>query len=233
VICTLSLIPKFLIKIGNCIANYKKAVRVLPKKGNTKHLKKVAMKTRVILFFVIPITAIFFSYAQINHYIFCDEVLSKSLCPKEQYAQAVNFLPICCVDVFVFNPHTQDYFMVLRNQKPAQHTWWYLGGRLFKGESFFDCAVRKAKDEAGLTIKPVAELGVYATIFPDSEWDCQTHTVNIGVLALLEEEDGIMLDANHEQSAWVNIATVPENPYLNSLYKKAVSYLNECHLITT
>lgn len=190
------------------------------------------MKAIIFLLFLVSTQAISFSNAQTNHHIFCDIVVGKSLCPKEQYARAVDCLPICCVDVFVFNRRTQDYFMVLRKQKPAQHAWWYLGGRLFKGESFFDCAVRKAKDEAGLTITPVAELGVYATIFPDSEWDCQTHTVNIGVLALLEEEAGIVLDTNHEQSAWVNIGTVPENPYLNSLYKKAVSYLNECHLIT-
>lgn len=174
---------------------------------------------------------IFFCYGQTDHYVFCDDIERKSLCPQEHYAQSVNHLPICCVDVFVFNRRTQQYFMVLRKQKPAQGTWWYLGGRLFKGESFFDCAVRKAKDEAGLTITAVAELGVYATIFPDSEWGCQTHTVNIGVLALYEEGTDITLDTNHEQSTWVSMAVVPKNPYLASLYDKALAFLKKCHLL--
>ncbi|MFZ5953906.1 MAG: NUDIX domain-containing protein [Candidatus Dependentiae bacterium] len=165
-----------------------------------------------------------------NHFVFCDLIKSQTLCPKSDYAQAVNYLPICCVDIFVFNQKTHQYFMVLRKQKPAQHEWWYPGGRLFKGESFFECAIRKCRDEVGLHVKPLAELGVYSTIFPDSEWNCQTHTVNIAVLALLEENSFIQLDHDHEQGQWVDVSIVPKNPYLKALYDKAISYLNSHNL---
>lgn len=167
-----------------------------------------------------------------NHFVFCDLIKSQALCPKSDYAQAVNYLPICCVDIFVFTQKTHQYFMVLRKQKPAQGEWWYPGGRLFKGESFFECAVRKCRDEVGLQVKPLAELGVYSTVFPDSEWNCQAHTVNIAVLAFLEENSFIQLDHDHEQGQWCDLNIPPKhNLYLKIIYDRAINYLIENNLI--
>lgn len=175
----------------------------------------------------LPGNSYIFACASDNQFVFCNEVVAKQLCPKKEYAQAVDNLPICCVDIFVYNPQSQCYYMVLRKQKPAQHEWWYPGGRLFKGESFFDCARRKCAEEVGLEVNPVKLLSVYSTIFPDSEWNCQTHTVNSVVLALHNSDADLVnrVDHNHEEGRWLSITISPENPYLNAIYQEAVVYL--------
>ncbi|BDC34109.1 hypothetical protein Noda2021_00670 [Candidatus Dependentiae bacterium Noda2021] len=181
------------------------------------------MKLIILVFTLISITA----SCSDNQFLFCDNVNTYSLCAKNEYAMAVTTLPICCVDIFVYNPTTQKYFMVMRKQKPAQHEWWYPGGRLFKGESFFACAQRKCLQECGLNVLPQKILSVYSTIFPDSEWDCQTHTVNIAVFAVLvDNHDGHeQLDDNHDQYDWIDLNTQPTNPYLHDIYLHATQFI--------
>lgn len=180
------------------------------------------MKLIVLVFALISISAL----CRDNQFVFCDSINAHALCKKKYYAHAVNMLPICCVDIFVYNPTTQKYCMVMRKQKPAQHEWWYPGGRLFKGESFFDCAQRKCSEECGLTVMPLHVLDVYSTIFPDSEWGCQTHTVNIAVFAVAVDTDiKEQLDENHGDLTWADIATEPTNPYLKDIYLHAIDFI--------
>ena len=113
---------------------------------------------------------------------------------KEFYGDAVRQLPICCVDVFLYNPFNKTYLLVLRKDPPAKNVWWIPGGRLYKGESFFDCSIRKCKEEIGLDVTPVKNIDAIATIFPDSMWETQTHTVNFVVLAKLNAETKLALD---------------------------------------
>lgn len=48
------------------------------------------------------------------------------------------------------------------------------GGRMFRGETFFQAAVRKISDETGSDARchrPVSVVQVWNTFFPDSSWD--------------------------------------------------------------
>lgn len=111
--------------------------------------------------------------------------------PFEMYKSVVENLPICCVDVIC---RRQDGKLLLfyRRDKPANNIWWWPGGRMFKGETFYDSAVRKIKDETGRKdahVKPVGIVTAWNTFFPDSHWDAErkpgregTQTVNIVVV---------------------------------------------------
>ncbi len=159
-----------------------------------------------------------------NHMIFFDtqeiELVHTALLDRSLYAQCVQALPICCVDIFVYNPITRCYFLVLRNVPPAKGIYFFPGGRMHKGESFFECAKRKCYEEAGLEIVPMQIIDVYNTIYPDSAWDCQTHTVNIAVFALCSD-DIVALDHNHVEYRWQSIDVIPEHEYLKDIYYKA------------
>lgn len=87
-----------------------------------------------------------------------------------------------------FNPLTnrKECLLVERATEPVKGVWWLPGGRLFKGETFFDGAIRKAKEETGLdNVKPIQVLGFYNTFFPTSAWDtddCKgTQTVQVSL----------------------------------------------------
>jgi ADP-ribose pyrophosphatase YjhB (NUDIX family) len=107
---------------------------------------------------------------------------------KRIYSEAVKNLPIPCVDVFLFDPTSRRYLLVLRKDPPAQGIWWPVGGRVYKGETLAECAKRKCCEELGLSLRdvtPLKNLGVAETFFPDSAWDTQAHTINTLYLAIV------------------------------------------------
>lgn len=148
---------------------------------------------------------------------------------KEFYRKAVENLPICCVDIFVYNPIAQSYFLVFRRDEPAQGVWWYPGGRLFKGESPLTCAQRKCLQEVGLCITPHCVLHGYSTEFPRSVWGCDTHTVNLAVFATFAgyAQGNVSFDEHHSDYRWESIATIPQDPYLLAIYHQACSYIQQ------
>ncbi len=189
------------------------------------------------MMYLLPLLSSLFACAnelidmQQNHMVFFDSqktaIEHTEYIDKQLYAQCVHTLPICCVDIFVYNPITRCYFLVLRNIPPAQNIYFFPGGRLYKGESFFECAQRKCREEAGLHIKPLRIIDVYNTMYPDGSWDCQTHTVNIAIFSVCID-DQASIDNNHGDYKWQSIDEIPEHSYLKDIYQKAIPYIHFC-----
>jgi colanic acid biosynthesis protein WcaH len=160
-----------------------------------------------------------------SDFIYTEEVEKKSSIPKEIYKEVVNNLPISCVDVFLYDRTRKAYLLVLRKQAPAKNVWWMPGGRIFKGETFLESAARKCHEEIGLKIIPLRQLGTFTTIFPDSAWDCQTHTINTVILAEVADSNSAILDQNHTDYQWRSLDTPPEDPYVREAYRQALNHL--------
>lgn len=159
-------------------------------------------------------------------YLKKEEIETVGMIKKETYQNAVVQLPICCVDTFLFNPADNTYLLVLRKDPPAKGTWWLPGGRLYKGESFFECSVRKCKEEVGLDVTAEKTLGFAATIFPDSMWNTQTHTVNFLVLAFVNQQTKPKINKTCDDYKWSPIDVVPEDPYVLKAYRQALKIIN-------
>jgi len=128
---------------------------------------------------------------------------------------------VVCVDCLIvkFNVHTQRFecLLVERADEPAKNLWWLPGGRLYKGETFFDGALRKVKEETGMdnekegnSIVPIQVLGFYNTFFPTSSWDTDaekgTQTVQPIVLVKIEtNHSDILLDRTSERYRWIGL----------------------------
>lgn len=163
------------------------------------------------------------------HYIpYCgsEEINLVKEVPPALYAEIVKSMTISCVDIFVYNFENNAYLMVYRTTPPAQGKWWMPGGRIFKGESFYESAVRKTKKESNLDICPIAQLGTYSTYFLESAWglDVHTDTKNTVVLALCNHQTPL-LDEHHQTFKWIPIDEVPEDPYILAAYKEAKAKL--------
>jgi 8-oxo-dGTP pyrophosphatase MutT (NUDIX family) len=111
----------------------------------------------------------------------------------------------------------------------AQGAWWWPGGRLLKGETFFAAAIRKAQEETGLDkIRPIQVLGVWNTFFPTSNWDAGdkrgTQTVNAIVLVeLLDERVDVSLDETSENYRWIPLdpaAAAGEDKYVQAALQR-------------
>lgn len=158
--------------------------------------------------------------------------------PAEFYREMCHNCIICCCDILLVrnNPVTKskECLLVERASEPVKGSWWWPGGRMFKGETFFDAALRKMKDEVGIEIdlKNCAKygdsgsdniddkkkvllqvMGVYNTFFPTSAWDTEkdkgTQTVNSIVLIVLPDSDDqkhdVLLDKTSERFKWISL----------------------------
>lgn len=163
--------------------------------------------------------------------------------PFKLYKEIVETMPIVCVDVIC---QRKDGKMLLfyRRDKPAASIWWWPGGRMFRGETFFDTAVRKIKDETGqksAAVTPQGVVTVWNTFFPDSHWDAErapgregTQTVNVVVVCRMDCLDqGDECDAANskewavEAHKWVSAEEAVEpgayDKYVSSNAKLATS----------
>lgn len=159
-----------------------------------------------------------------------EEIKQVGMIDKTLYKEAINQLPICCVDTFLFNPTERTYLLVLRKDPPAKGIWWLPGGRFYKGETIFACSERKCKDEVGLEVTAVKNLDFTNTIFPDSMWNTQTHTVNFLVLATLKNQTNPTIDTTCEEYQWKDINCPPEDPYVLKAYDKALTVIRDLNI---
>lgn len=120
--------------------------------------------------------------------------------PVEQYAQIVDLLPILCVDIVVVNSRGK-YLLVRRANEPLKNRWWVLGGRVLKGETLEQAAIRKVREEAGLNIENLRPVGYYEGVFSENALGVSSgvHTVSVVFQAVCDQSD-VQLDG--QSSEW-------------------------------
>ena len=130
--------------------------------------------------------------------------------PEDFYGQLVRDCIVTCVDCLIVRRNSLsqrlECILVERSDEPAKGKWWWPGGRMFKGETFFTAALRKCKTETGLTGNCIQVLGVYNTFFPTSAWDTDkvmgTQTMNAVVLIEVADGAEVHLDKTSDRFRW-------------------------------
>lgn len=138
--------------------------------------------------------------------------------PGEIYGAMVRDCIVCCCDIVLVRYNRElkqkECLLVERASEPAKGLWWWPGGRILKGETFFDAAQRKATQETGISgVEPLQVLGVWNTFFPTSHWDTETEkgtqTVNCVVLVEVKGASSsgatVTLDNQSEQYKWIGL----------------------------
>jgi len=133
--------------------------------------------------------------------------------PSEVYSQAVANLPIVCIDIICQRASDGKILLLLRRDKPVANVWWFPGGRMYRGETFFTAARRKTAEETGSDpsrITPMKALQIWNTFFADSCWDSGrepgyegTQTVNVVVFCsmVVKSEDELFEGKSKDQWA--------------------------------
>lgn len=102
--------------------------------------------------------------------------------PRNEYRKIVRKIPILCVDMLI-EMAPGEYFLVKRRNYPLKGLFWIPGGRVLKGEMMEAACKRKAKEETGLDIQIVKELGYYEEVFEKSPFGIPIHTLSVVFLA--------------------------------------------------
>jgi colanic acid biosynthesis protein WcaH len=129
--------------------------------------------------------------------------------PEEQYAKIMEVLPILCVDIMIQNPEG-EYLLIKRVNEPLKGQWWVIGGRVFKGETLKEAAIRKVREEVGLHIRDLKLVGYYEDTKEKSPFGLSTpqHSVSVVFSAVVAHDQRICLDA--QSSEWKFSKLLPE-----------------------
>lgn len=129
--------------------------------------------------------------------------------PKEKYAEIMEVLPILCVDIIIKNLH-DEYLLIKRANEPLKGEWWVIGGRVLKGETLRQAAIRKIKEEVGLTASNLELVGYYEDIYENNPFGMPTpqHSVSIVFSTTVDGCEPVQLDC--QSSDWKFSKDLPE-----------------------
>lgn len=85
--------------------------------------------------------------------------MSETNIPEEEWATIVSNVPIVSVDLVVLVD--KGVLLGTRRNKPAKGEWFVPGGRVKKHERLREAVHRVARDELGVEVEIVNELGAY------------------------------------------------------------------------
>jgi colanic acid biosynthesis protein WcaH len=121
--------------------------------------------------------------------------------PESQYKQIIEVLPILCVDIILTNTK-DEHLLIERAREPLKGFWWVIGGRVLKGESLKEAALRKIKEETDITVSEVKLVGYYEDTLETNTYDLATpkHSVSVVFSAIFDESQDIKLD--YQSSDW-------------------------------
>jgi colanic acid biosynthesis protein WcaH len=130
--------------------------------------------------------------------------------PKNQYKKIIEVLPILCVDIIIKNDKN-EFLLVKRANEPLKGQWWVVGGRVLKGETMEQAAIRKAKEEVSLELKSLELIGYYEEVYGENPFGVQNglHTVSIVFLAVVDSYQQVKLDS--QSSEWKYSKYLPNN----------------------
>jgi ADP-ribose pyrophosphatase YjhB (NUDIX family) len=114
------------------------------------------------------------------------------------YKKAVRSIPIACVDIIIKNKENK-LLLVKRKNSPAKGRWWLPGGRVKHGEKREVAAKRKAKEECGLKIWRLKNLGTFEIFFRKQ----RAHSITTVYSAKAIGEDSVKLDKQGARYCWV------------------------------
>ena len=119
-----------------------------------------------------------------------------SFIPEEEYARIMNVLPILCVDVAVQDAKGQ-YLLIRRANEPLKGQWWVIGGRVMKGETLEQAAVRKVREEAGMNVCSVKPIGYYEDVSEMNPLGLSSpqHSVSVVFSARFDDHQQVRLDS--------------------------------------
>ena len=111
--------------------------------------------------------------------------------------------PLLTVDTIIELNGIEDPGVVLVRRRHAPLGWALPGGFVEVGESCPAAAVREAREETGLDVRPTGLLGVYS----DPGRDPRGHTASVVYVARAEGEPSGGDDA--AEARWFSLSTLP------------------------
>jgi len=145
----------------------------------------------------------------------------------EDYRKFLSAMPIVCVDCLVVNDKG-EYLLVKRKNQPLKGEYWVPGGRLHKNERLVDAVHRKMREEIGVDVEIVENLGFFEEFFEETEQDAEggVHSLSVVYLVTLCSYN-IKLD--DQSTGWGWFKDLPFRFKEYSYLKNTIEHLSGNH----
>ncbi|HBA89453.1 MAG TPA: NUDIX hydrolase [Geobacter sp.] len=125
----------------------------------------------------------------------------------EEYVRVMETMPVACIDCVVRNDHG-EYLLVKRDNEPLKGEYWVPGGRLHKGERLEEAVRRKMRQEIGVDVEIIENLGFFEEFFDKTAQDSKGGFHAVSFLFLVRPlQAEIRLD--NQSSDWGWFAELP------------------------
>lgn len=117
----------------------------------------------------------------------------------DKYSEIIKDLPILCVDVIVCNSKGK-YLLIKRTNEPMKDKWWVIGGRVHKGETLKEAAIRKVKQEVGIEARNAQPIGYFELVMGTNPFGLpfKYHAISVVFKIHINESQKIKLDNQSE-----------------------------------
>lgn len=120
----------------------------------------------------------------------------------EEYRRILSVMPVVCIDCLVVNEQG-EYLLVKRQNEPLKGQYWVPGGRLHKNERLTDAVHRKMRQEIGVDVNIIKNVGFFEEFFPISREgaDGGAHMISI-IFKVTPRSYDIRLDDQSGEWGW-------------------------------
>lgn len=115
--------------------------------------------------------------------------------------------PAVTTDCVVFTKEEEPKVLLIqRGNEPYKGCWAFPGGFMNMEETAEECAVRELKEETGLTVKQIQQIGAYSKV----DRDPRGRTVSIAYLAIVDAPTAVSGMDDAAKAAWFPLSSLPD-----------------------
>lgn len=115
--------------------------------------------------------------------------------------------PAVTTDCVVFTQEEEPKVLLIqRGNEPYKSCWAFPGGFMNMEETAEECAVRELKEETGLTVNRIRQIGAYSKV----DRDPRGRTVSIAYLAIVDAPTAVSGMDDAAKAAWFPLSSLPD-----------------------
>ena len=115
--------------------------------------------------------------------------------------------PAVTTDCVVFTQEEEPKVLLIqRGNEPYKGCWAFPGGFMNMEETAEECAVRELKEETGLTVNRIQQIGAYSKV----DRDPRGRTISIAYLAIVDAPTAVSGMDDAAKAAWFPLSSLPD-----------------------
>lgn len=115
--------------------------------------------------------------------------------------------PAVTTDCVVFTQEEEPKVLLIqRGNEPYKGCWAFPGGFMNMEETAEECAVRELKEETGLTVTRIRQIGAYSKV----DRDPRGRTISIAYLAIVDAPTAVSGMDDAAKAAWFPLSSLPD-----------------------